>query len=63
MNIIAEFPRVMSLKDGNKKMSKSDHQDAARINLIDDPELIIDKILKARTDSIARVNSLTLKEN
>jgi len=49
------FPRVMSLKDGTKKMSKSDFQDASRINILDDPELIIDKILKAKTDSISKV--------
>lgn len=52
---IAEFPRVMSLRDGMKKMSKSDTQDANRINLTDDPELIIDKIIKAKTDSIPKV--------
>ncbi len=34
----AEFSRVMSLKDGTKKMSKSDPSDSSRINLIDTPE-------------------------
>ena len=48
----------MSLKDGTKKMSKSDFQDASRINILDDPELIIDKILKAKTDSISKVNEI-----
>ncbi len=45
----------MSLRDGMKKMSKSDTQDANRINLTDDPELIIDKIIKAKTDSIPKI--------
>ena len=47
----------MSLRDGMKKMSKSDTQDANRINLTDDPELIIDKIIKAKTDSIPKVGN------
>jgi tryptophanyl-tRNA synthetase len=46
----------MSLKDGNKKMSKSDPSDFSRINLTDDPEVIIDKIMKAKTDSIPKVD-------
>lgn len=45
----------MSLRDGSKKMSKSEHSDFSRINLTDDPELIIDKIMKAKTDSIPKV--------
>ena len=40
----ADFPKVMSLKDGSKKMSKSDTNDNSRINLIDSPEVIFDKI-------------------
>ena len=43
--------RVMSLRDGSKKMSKSDPSDAARINLTDDADAIAQKIRKARTDA------------
>ena len=43
--------RVMSLRDGTKKMSKSDPSDATRINLTDSPELIAQKFRKARTDA------------
>lgn len=43
-------PRVMSLKDGTKKMSKSDPSDLSRINLTDDAEAIAKKIRKAKTD-------------
>ena len=42
--------RVMSLRDGSKKMSKSDPSDYSRINLTDDGDLIAQKIRKARTD-------------
>ncbi len=42
--------RVMSLRDGTKKMSKSDPSDASRINLTDDADTIAGKIRKARTD-------------
>ncbi|PJE32702.1 tryptophan--tRNA ligase [Pseudooceanicola marinus] len=42
--------RVMSLRDGTKKMSKSDPSDMARINLTDDADAIANKIRKARTD-------------
>ena len=42
--------RVMSLKDGSKKMSKSDPSDMSRINLTDDADLIAKKIKKAKTD-------------
>ena len=41
----------MSLKDGTKKMSKSDLSDLSRINLTDDNDLIVNKIRKAKTDS------------
>jgi len=44
------FSRIMSLKDGTKKMSKSDPSDLSRINLTDDSDLIINKIKKAKTD-------------
>ncbi len=43
-------PRVMSLRDGTKKMSKSDPSDLSRINLMDDAETIAKKIRKAKTD-------------
>ena len=42
--------RVMSLRDGAKKMSKSDPSDLSRINLTDDADLIASKIRKAKTD-------------
>ncbi len=42
--------RVMSLRDGSKKMSKSDPSDASRINMTDDAETIAKKIRKAKTD-------------
>jgi len=42
--------RVMSLRDGQKKMSKSDESDMSRINLTDDADMIAQKIRKARTD-------------
>ena len=42
--------RVMSLRDGTKKMSKSDSSDNSRINLTDDAETIAQKIRKAKTD-------------
>src|SRR5579884_1603621 len=42
--------RVMSLRDGSKKMSKSDASDYSRINLTDDADAIAQKIRKARTD-------------
>ncbi|HMI96158.1 MAG TPA: tryptophan--tRNA ligase [Micropepsaceae bacterium] len=43
--------RVMSLRDGTKKMSKSDESDFSRINLTDDADAIAQKIRKARTDA------------
>jgi tryptophanyl-tRNA synthetase len=43
--------RVMSLRDGTKKMSKSDPSDQSRINLTDDHDAIAQKIRKARTDA------------
>ena len=47
-----EFSRIMSLKDGLKKMSKSDVSDLSRINLTDSKDQIINKIKKAKTDSL-----------
>jgi tryptophanyl-tRNA synthetase len=47
-----EFSRIMSLKDGSKKMSKSDPSDLSRINLTDDKDQISNKIKKAKTDPL-----------
>ena len=49
--ITKEVARIMSLKDGTKKMSKSDESEASRINLTDTEEDIIQKIRKAKTDN------------
>jgi len=49
--IAKEISRVMSLRDGKKKMSKSEDSDQSRINLKDDENLIDQKIKKAKTDS------------
>jgi len=43
--------RVMSLRNGTQKMSKSEESDLSRINLTDDADLIVKKIQKAKTDS------------
>ena len=48
--ITGEATRVMSLRDGSKKMSKSDASDNSRINLTDDADAIAQKIRKAKTD-------------
>ncbi|PIG93406.1 tryptophan--tRNA ligase [Gloeocapsopsis sp. IPPAS B-1203] len=47
-----EGARVMSLTDGTRKMSKSDPSDASRINLLDTPEQIQQKIKRCKTDPI-----------
>jgi tryptophanyl-tRNA synthetase len=44
--------RVMSLRDGAKKMSKTDESDASRINLTDDADAIANKIKRAKTDPL-----------
>ena len=44
--------KIMSLKDGTKKMSKSDPAETSRINLIDDAETIAKKIKKSKTDTL-----------
>ena len=49
--IFGEATRVMSLRDGGSKMSKSDGSDASRINLTDDADTIAHKIRRARTDA------------
>jgi len=46
-----EISRVMSLRDGKKKMSKSENSDQSRINLKDDKDVIDQKIKKAKTDN------------
>ena len=46
-----QFSRIMSLKDGRKKMSKSDPSDLSRINLTDEKDEIYNKIKKAKTDT------------
>ena len=48
--ILPETARVMSLRDGTKKMSKSDSSDQSRINLTDDADTIALKIRRAKTD-------------
>lgn len=48
--------RIMSLRDPNSKMSKSDPLEHSRINLVDSPEIIQAKIAKATTDSIRSVS-------
>jgi tryptophanyl-tRNA synthetase len=48
--ILGEATRVMSLRDGTRKMSKSDLSDMSRINMTDTAELIAQKIRKAKTD-------------
>ena len=53
-----EFSRIMSLKDGTKKMSKSELSDLSRINLTDDKDLIVNKIKKAKTDPLPLPSSL-----
>ena len=50
--ILKEFSRIMSLKDGMKKMSKSDPSDLSRINLTDEKDEIANKIKKAKTDPL-----------
>jgi len=53
-----EFSRIMSLKDGSKKMSKSELSDLSRINLTDDKDEIINKIKKAKTDPLPMPNDI-----
>ena len=54
------FSRIMSLKDGLKKMSKSELSDLSRINLTDNKDTIINKIKKAKTDPMPM--PITLKD-
>jgi tryptophanyl-tRNA synthetase len=48
--ISAAAPRIMSLRDGTAKMSKSDPSDGSRINLTDSDDMIAQKLRKAKTD-------------
>jgi tryptophanyl-tRNA synthetase len=50
--------RIMSLRDGNAKMSKSDASDMSRINLNDDDDAIVQKVRKAKTDAEPLPDSL-----
>ena len=50
--ITGHATRVMSLRDGTKKMSKSDDSDLSRINLTDDADAIANKIRRAKTDPL-----------
>lgn len=56
------FTRVMSLRDGMKKMSKSDVSDFSRINIIDSNDLICEKIKTAKTDSILGFDISSLQQ-
>jgi len=53
-----DFSRIMSLKDGTKKMSKSELSDLSRINLTDDTDAIVNKIKKAKTDPLPLPSSI-----
>jgi tryptophanyl-tRNA synthetase len=54
--IMGEATRVMSLRDGTKKMSKSDPSEQSRISLVDDADAIALKIRRAKSDSILGVS-------
>ncbi len=54
--ILKAVKRIMSLQDGARKMSKSDESDLSRINLEDSAEVILKKVKKAKTDSLATIN-------
>ena len=56
--IFGEATRVMSLRDGTKKMSKSDPSDQSRINLTDDADAIALKIRRAKTDPLPMPDTL-----
>ena len=58
-----QFSRIMSLKDGMKKMSKSDPSDLSRINLTDEKDEISNKIKRAKTDPMTMPHDIhTLSE-
>ena len=54
--ILGQATRVMSLRDGTKKMSKSDESDYSRINLTDDTDAIALKFRKAKSDMIEGIS-------
>ncbi len=56
--ILGAATRVMSLRDGTKKMSKSDPSDYSRINMTDDADTVALKIRRARTDPLPLPDSL-----
>ncbi|WP_439817083.1 tryptophan--tRNA ligase [Zavarzinia sp. CC-PAN008] len=56
--ILGTATRVMSLRDGTKKMSKSDASDASRINLTDDADQIAQKVRRAKTDPLPMPDSV-----
>ncbi len=56
--ILKNISRVMSLRDGKKKMSKSEESDYSRINLKDSADEIVKKIKKAKSDSSSIPNDL-----
>jgi len=58
-----EFSRIMSLKDGSKKMSKSELSDQSRINLTDTKDEIINKIKKAKTDPFPLPDKISELDN
>jgi tryptophanyl-tRNA synthetase len=57
--ILGEATRVMSLRDGTQKMSKSAESDLSRINLTDTPDMIADKIKRAKTDPLPLPDDVT----
>ncbi len=58
-----EFSRIMSLKDGLKKMSKSELSDLSRINLTDEKDQIVNKIKKAKTDTLPMPSKIDELDN
>jgi tryptophanyl-tRNA synthetase len=50
--ILGQAARIMSLRDGTRKMSKSDASDQSRINLTDDADTIAQKVRRAKTDPL-----------
>ncbi|MDR3440406.1 tryptophan--tRNA ligase [Telmatospirillum sp.] len=56
--IMGAATRIMSLRDGTKKMSKSDESDYSRINMTDDADAIALKLRKAKTDPLPLPDSL-----
>jgi tryptophanyl-tRNA synthetase len=54
--ITGNYTKIMSLQDGTKKMSKSDSSDLTRINISDNPSLILKKIKKSKTDNIMGIS-------